>query len=200
MLLETLGPEIAINGRIVRQFFIRPEEKLALGLHGFGHSSEFYSMGEIYGVSKATVLHYMDVVANLIITHFNHFIQLPNAAEAQVIAQEIYLSRGFTGICLAIDGKHIKILNDRDDKYSFRDKNSNFSLTFLAACDHMYRFRWFSSVRCSDARMYNESSLIDKFRDGRIIKCLFNHFNNYKIQVSFNNILNRCRLISYDIY
>lgn len=145
-------------------------QQIQAALHWLGTGAQYHAVGDMHGISKATIcrsVHRTIRAINDILLH--QVVCWPNQNEIRNIVQRFNLIAGMPMVIGCIDGTLINIDAPSENEEAFVDRHGNHSLNAMAVCGPDLRFlyinvNWPGSVH--DARVLRTSSLHDRFEAG----------------------------------
>lgn len=161
-----------IEGRLQhltgRNHALGPHQQLEIALHWLGTGTQYHSIGDMHGVSKATVCRVVQKVVNAI-----DELVVPDIVRWPDNVGEIV--NGFSNIagmplvCGAVDGTLIKMDALQEFEPHYVDRHGNHSINVMLVCGANLQFfyvyaDWPGSV--SDARVLRNSGLHQRMQDG----------------------------------
>ncbi|XP_017491724.1 PREDICTED: uncharacterized protein LOC108379878 isoform X2 [Rhagoletis zephyria] len=159
------------------------EKRVAIALYALGSSSEYRSVGNMFGIAKSTVcLIVIEFCKQAwIVLHpvyLNHF---PLSREKIRECMSGFNQIGFPQCIGAIDGCHIEIHPKHDDYFIYKGW---YSTVLLALVDARYRFLYInvdSPGKCNDSFIYERSLLKQELHNCALL-------NKMSIQLESVNI------------
>ena len=141
-----------------------------MALRWLGNGSQYNGIGDMHGVSKATVCRSVQAVVNAVNTHlFPKLVDWPNRTKAEHPALEFHALGGMSCVCGCIDGTLINIDAPKDNEVAFVDREGNHSINCMLVCGPDFRFYCASCRRpgsVNDARVLRTSSLMARMEAG----------------------------------
>lgn len=155
---------------------ISVEKQVGMFLYYIADEGRLRKTGNAFGVAKSTTSKVIRQVGNVISMHLaKDYIALPKTdQETKLFVSRFHDAHGFPQCMGAIDGTHVGIAKPKDSASVYINKSSTYSLNIQAICDYRYCFldvviRWPGCVH--DARMFANSRLNQKLKDGLIPRC-----------------------------
>ena len=152
------------------------EKQVAVTLYYLADEGRMRKVSNSLGIGKSTVSKIGRKVTGIISKQLeSKNIKLPKSEEeVKDHAAKFYQKYGFPQCIGAVDGTHIQIKRPKENSTDFINRKSNFTLNCQGTVGHDYCFidvliKWPGSVH--DARMFGNSSLNKRLRDGTIPKC-----------------------------
>ncbi|XP_033238722.1 protein ALP1-like isoform X2 [Drosophila pseudoobscura] len=140
------------------------EKRIAIALYTLGSSSEYRTVGRLFGVAPNSVCNILHEFCRALIHEFSKEYMSPNYLTSDKIDECV---KGFEAIgfpqCLgAIDGCHIEIKPPAAEAVDHHNSKGWYSTVLFALVDYRYRFTYVnigSAGRCNDSMIYQKSSL-----------------------------------------
>ncbi|XP_053968071.1 uncharacterized protein LOC128869531 isoform X2 [Anastrepha ludens] len=140
------------------------KKRVAIALYALGSSSEYRSIGHLFGVGKATVCKILiefcnEVGTSLAPIYLKNF-PLTRAQIENGVAD--FNAMGYPQCIGAIDGCHIEIHPRKEEAIDYYNYKGWYSVVLLALVDAKYRFVYIhcgSPGRCNDSGIFEKSSL-----------------------------------------
>lgn len=147
---------------------VTPHQQLQIALHWLGSGAQYHCIGDMHGVSKATVCRVIKNVVNAVNTHIlSEHVRRPDDV-ATVVHQFSQLA-GMPRICGAVDGTLIKMDAPAEFEPIYVDRHGNHSINVMLVCGADLKFyyayaNWPGST--SDARVLRNSGLFHRMEEG----------------------------------
>lgn len=153
---------------------INIRKRVAIGLYTLATPAEYRSIGNIFGVSKGSV---MNCFKSLVYAINNSqlrstYLKVPSMEEFESIAKGFQERTGYPNCCGAIDGSHIRIKVPVDQRSSYYSHQCNYSCLLLAICDHRMRFYWLTTGhpgRSGDAGTFNTTQFYSQLNSNTVL-------------------------------
>ena len=164
-ILGEIEHEIARHDTPMRKA-VPARKKLAMILYYLASTSEYRTIANLFGVSKAYLCNSIkDVSCAIIKSLQERFIYIPKNDELKSILETYREKWGFPMCAGAIDGTHIPIIAPKEDHTDYVNRKGYHSVVMQAVVDCNYLFRdivigWPGSVH--DARILSNSSVYAK--------------------------------------
>lgn len=115
---------------------ISVEKRVGIGLYTLASVDEYRVIGNLFGVSKASVcIYFKSLMRAIINSHLlKSNISIPNHEEFKSIAEEFESRTGYPNACGAIVGTHIRFKVPVDQRASYYNHNGDCSVLTLAIC------------------------------------------------------------------
>ncbi|XP_064624202.1 putative nuclease HARBI1 [Lineus longissimus] len=150
---------------------LNPEQQVLVAMRFYARASFQMDIGDMCGVSQATVCRVVHRVSSAICARRQQFIHFPTTPEERrTIAEGFYEIAQFPGVVGAIDGSHVAIVNPGGERAAhFINRKGWYSINCQGVVDHQLLFtnivaRWYGSAH--DSRIFQESQLFRKFQAG----------------------------------
>ncbi|XP_023312753.1 putative nuclease HARBI1 [Anoplophora glabripennis] len=159
--LEEIEP--ALEYATDRNFPLTPIQQLLIALRFYATGSFQTVMGDVHGISKATVCRCVKKVSEAIASLRESYIEFPQNEELGTVAKKFFELGRFPGVIGALDCTHIPILSPGGNMGEiFRNRKGYFSINVQAVCDANLLIRnivvrWPGSVH--DSTIFNNSHL-----------------------------------------
>lgn len=157
-----------LNHPTRRNKALSAKQQLEIALHWFGTGAQYHAVGDMHGVSKATVCRVIrTVVDGINEILFNEVVAWPN--DVNDVAFRFSQIAGMPLIFGAVDGTLINIDAPSEHEAAFVDRFGDHSLNIMLVCgaDMIFYYcnaNWPGSV--SDARVLRTSTLHDRLEQG----------------------------------
>ncbi|CAF2610044.1 unnamed protein product [Rotaria sp. Silwood2] len=140
------------------------EKRLACALYALGSSSEFRTIGHLFGIGKSTAREIFHEFCSILVDKFFHrFIKFPTTdAEIKETIDGFLIKCGYP-LCLgAVDGTHIAIKPPLGFECDYFNYKKYHSIIMLATVNSNLLFTYVNigaPERCNDSSIYNNCSL-----------------------------------------
>lgn len=164
-IVDKIGPFLVNTDK---NMALNPQQQVLVALHWMGNGGPFHGIGDMHGISRATVCRVVERVVNAIVEHlFQEVVRWPENPDD--IAADFLRIAGFPSVAGCIDGTLIKLDAPTINEQQFVDRHGNHSLNAMMVCGPDYSFyyvnsRWPGSVH--DSRVLRTSALNQRFEDG----------------------------------
>lgn len=153
---------------------VTAEKKIAIGLYTLASNAEYRTVGNLFGVSKQTVMRAFKGLVHAITSSdlMNKYLQIPTEEELLKISDGFRERTGYINACGALDGTHVRERAPVDQRTAYFDHHEDHSILTLAICDHRARFWWLKTGipgRSNDAGAFLESDLYSRFCSGQVL-------------------------------
>lgn len=165
-LLQDIGPRLRRATR--RSEALTERMVLCAALHWLGNGGQYHGIGDMHGISKASVCRALHVVVEAINDlKFAEVVNWPNDIDDVILRFSRIAHMPLVIGC--IDGTLIKIDAPRENEQQYVDRHGDHSINVMAVCGPDFKFyyvsaRWPGSVH--DARVYRNSTLHQRFEAG----------------------------------
>lgn len=165
-LLEDIGHQL--QHATGKSGALTAKQQLCIALHWFGSGCQFHAIGDMHGVSKASVFRCVhSVVETVNMIKFQQTVNWPR--NPVTVAQDFYAVAGFPNVSGVVDGTLICIDAPTENEADFVDRHGNHSINCLFVCGPDYTFyyvcaNWPGSVH--DARVLRNSTLATRMDNG----------------------------------
>ena len=158
------------------------EQQVAITLYYLAGTSEYRTIGNLFGIAKSTVCECVKRVCSAIVDKlFTVFVKFPEGDELTGVIDG-YKKFGFPNCGGAIDGTHIPIIAPSEHHADYVNRKGWYSVIMQGVCDHRYLFTdvyigW--PGRVHDARVLANSDIYRRGEAGTLIE-------NRTVQVEAN--------------
>ena len=163
-LCEQLHPRLSKQNTVtVMCNAITVERRVAISLWFLATSSEYRTIGHLFGVARSTVCEIVHETCTAIVDCLlTQYIQFPSGTRLQEVVDGFLMKWGVPMCVGAIDGSHIPICGTAMNHTDYYNRKGWYSVILQGVVDHSYRFidinvGWPGSVH--DARVFAHSSL-----------------------------------------
>ena len=150
--------------------------RVAITLYYLCDEGRYRKVANAFGIGRSTVSTVIKEVTELISKKLGpKLIKFPTTTEeVEKSVNFFYKQHGFPQCLGAIDGTHVSIKQPLENHTDYLNRKGQYSINIQAVCDYRYCFtdvviKWPGSVH--DARMFTNSDLNKKFKDGTIPFC-----------------------------
>lgn len=127
--------------RILPNRLLVVQRQVALALRRLAIGDTFLTLGELFGVSKSSVVKVTWKFISSLRLRAAHVIRWPDRAGLELVKQGFQERRGFPNCCGAIDGTHLPIeLPYDEDSSQYFDWTHKLSVSMQAICDQNLQF------------------------------------------------------------
>ena len=164
-LCDHLRPSLLCKDTILRKA-ISVEKHVAITLWCLATSSEYRTIGHLFGVARCTVCRIVhETIEAIINILLPMYIKFPTGQALTSVINEVEHKWNFPQCAGAIDGSHIPVLPPQINHTDYYNRKGTYSIIIQAVVDANYLFRdiyigWPGSVH--DARVFVNSSLYQK--------------------------------------
>lgn len=147
---------------------LTPKQQLCIALHWLGNGGQFHAVGDMHGVSAASVSRCVHRVVNAV--NQIKFVEVVNWPEDVFhTASQFHNAAGMPQVVGAADGTLIEIDAPHENEAAFVDRHGKHSINCMVVCgpDLMFYYvsaNWPGSVH--DARVMRNSTLCRRMDDG----------------------------------
>ena len=148
------------------------EQRVAITLWRLATTTDYRTIGHLFGVSKATVCVIVkDVCSAIVEVLLNQYIKVPTGDSLKEVMRGFEHKWGFPQCAGAVDGTHIPIMSPQDFPADYFNRKGWHSIIMQGMVDHLYRFTdvcigW--PGRVHDARVLGNSSVYQKGESGKL--------------------------------
>ena len=140
------------------------EKRLGIGLWFLARGSDFNTIGQLFGVSKAAVCITVKEVCSALVQLLPSIINIPSGAALKDVIKG-FDDLGFPSCAGAVDGTHIPIISPCECPADYYNRKGWHSVIMQGVVDHKGRFMdiyigW--PGRVHDARVFSNSSIFAK--------------------------------------
>ena len=146
---------------------VEPLHQLLIALRFYVMGSYQMTDGDLFGIHQSSVCRIVHKVSRALAQLRSQYVKFLTVAEQNIIKRGFYSMRQFPGVIGAVDGTHIKLLQQPSVGHSelYRNRKDYFSLNVQIMVDHDLLIRdivtrWYGSTH--DSRIFNTSKLYDK--------------------------------------
>lgn len=165
-LINLLGPSLQRQSN--RSESLSVKLQLQLALHWFGTGAQHHAVGDMHGVSKASVCRSVqDVVGAVNTVMFADYVKWP--ANCDNIVRQFFQIGGMPMVCGCIDGTLVNIDAPSVHEATFVDRHGNHSVNCMVVCGPDLAFyysyaNWPGSTH--DSRVLRNSGLFARSEEG----------------------------------
>lgn len=146
--------------------------QLLVFLRFLATGSFLMTIGDLFGIHKATVSRIVHRFARVFASKRSDFIKFSSGSELRKVKREFFNLAGFPGVVGALDCTHIRIIRPSGNTAElYRNRKGYFSINVQMVCDANLMItsivsRWPGSTH--DARIFNSSALSMKFENNEV--------------------------------
>lgn len=174
-LCDDLRPFISRNQTQMKAA-VSVETQVAATLYYLSDGGRMRKKANAFGLASCTIYRIVKRVTTAISTELSGiYMPLPKTEnEVWGSAANFYKQHGFSQCIGAVDGTHIAIRKPEENGTDYINRKGFFSFNVQACVDYKYCFfdlviKWPGSVH--DARVFGNSKINEKFRNGTIPRC-----------------------------
>ncbi|XP_065356594.1 uncharacterized protein LOC135950976 [Calliphora vicina] len=151
------------------------EKRVAIALYTLGSSSEYLTIGRLFGVSTSSVCIILHEFCRAVIENLaNDFLptNFLTAAKVEECVQG-FEDLGFPQCLGAIDGCHIEVKPPASEAIDHFNYKGWYSVVLFALVDYRYRFLYVNvgcPGRCNDSQFYQHSQLSKIIESSKLLK------------------------------
>ena len=151
---------------------ISVEQRIAITLWRLATTTDYRTIGHLFGVSKMAVcLIVKEVCSAIVEVLLLRYIKVPTGNSLKEVIHGFKHKWGFPQCAGAVDGTHISIMSPRDFPADYFNRKGWHSIIMQGMVDHLYRFTdiyigW--PGRVHDARVFGNSTLYQKGVNGTL--------------------------------
>ena len=170
-LCNELRPSIQKRDTVMRKA-ISVEQRIAITLWRLATTTDYRTIGHLFGVSKTAVcLIAKEVCSAIVEVLLPRYIKVPTGDSLKEVIHGFKHKWGFPQCAGAVDGTHISIMSPRDFPADYFNRKGWHSIIMQGMVDHLYRFTdiyigW--PGRVHDARVFGNSTLYQKGVNGTL--------------------------------
>ena len=170
-LCNELRPSIQKRDTVMRKA-ISVEQRIAITLWRLATTTDYRTIGHLFGVSKTAVcLIVKEVCSAIVEVLLPRYIKVPTGDSLKEVIRGFKHKWGFPQCAGAVDGTHISIMSPRDFPADYFNRKGWHSIIMQGMVDHLYRFTdiyigW--PGRVHDARVFGNSTLYQKGVNGTL--------------------------------
>nr|XP_044250726.1 uncharacterized protein LOC123003171 [Drosophila takahashii] len=164
------------------------EKQIAIALYTLGSSSDFLTIGNKLGVSKAMVCRILTKFCREVIKQLAGEYLPPDFLTQEKITETIkgFETIGFPQCFGAMDGCHIEISPKSENAVDYKNSKGWYSTILFALVDFRYRFSYISvgSPGCShDSKIFEKSNLKRKLLESNLVKKNSKSINGVEVPI-----------------
>lgn len=151
-----------------RSHSLTVQQQLLITLRWLGTGTTYHAIGDLHGVSKATVCRVIKSVVNAInSTLFATYVRWPENMD-QVVSK-FFAIKGMPLVCGCLDGTLIKLDAPKEHEEAYVDRHGNHSISCMVVCGPDLQFyysyaNWPGSTH--DSRVLRNSCLFRRMENG----------------------------------